>query len=89
MVIAASLVIFGIYYVGLIGGERLADEGLVHPFWSMWATNFIFLALGLWGLTRIGREAASSRGGGWDDLLRTLRRLIARPLKLARGQEAS
>lgn len=80
MVISASLVIFGIYYMGLIGGEQLADEGLVSPFWAMWVTNSIFLALGVWGIARIGREAATSRGGGWDDLLYTIKSTAARPL---------
>jgi hypothetical protein len=31
MVIAVSLAVFAVYYVGLIGGETLADEGTCTP----------------------------------------------------------
>lgn len=79
MVIAISLGIFAIYYVGLIGGEKLADEGYVDPFWAMWATNAIFLLLGIWGMFRIGYESSTSRGGGWDDLIHSLKTVLKRP----------
>jgi lipopolysaccharide export system permease protein len=67
MVIAASLGIFGIYYVGLIGGETLGDEGIVPPAVAMWMTNVVFALLGLWGISRLGREFGTSRGSGWGD----------------------
>src|SRR5690606_32408428 len=67
MVIAASLGIFGIYYVSLIGGERLADHGIIAPFWGPWAPNLLFGAIALWGLSRMGRETETSRGGGLED----------------------
>ena len=34
-----SFAIFGIYYVGLIGGETLADKGYMPPWLAMWAAN--------------------------------------------------
>jgi lipopolysaccharide export LptBFGC system permease protein LptF len=68
MVIAVSLAIFAVYYVGLIGGETLADEGYVHPTASAWMMNGIFGVLGLVGLLAIGREQSSSRGAGWGEL---------------------
>ena len=37
LVIGVSLLVFALYYVGLIGGESLANEGYVPPFWAMWA----------------------------------------------------
>jgi lipopolysaccharide export system permease protein len=73
MVIAASLGIFGIYYVGLIGGETLGDEGIVPPAVAMWLTNLLFALLGVWGLSRLGREFGSTRGSGWGDRPRWLR----------------
>jgi lipopolysaccharide export system permease protein len=79
MVIAVSLAIFTIYYMTLIGGEELADNGYVPAFWAMWAPNLVFFGVGLWGLTRIGKETATTRGGGWDDLLGSLRDAAARP----------
>ncbi|HEX6588717.1 MAG TPA: LptF/LptG family permease, partial [Longimicrobiales bacterium] len=81
MVIAISLGIFAIYYVGLIGGEKLADKGHADPFWAMWAPNAIFLLLGVWGMTRIGHESSTSRGGGWDDLWFTARRFVTKPFR--------
>ena len=68
MVIAISLLIFGIYYMSLIGGESLGNEGQIKPFWGPWAPNLFFLLLSIWGLARMGRETATSRGGGWSDL---------------------
>ena len=68
MVIAISLLIFGIYYMSLIGGESLGDKGTIKPFWGPWAPNLLFLLLSLWGLMRMGRETVNTRGGGWNEL---------------------
>jgi len=82
MVIAVSLTVFTIYYMCLIGGESLGDEGLASPMLVMWAPNILFLGLALWGLARIGREAATAAGGGWEDLFQSLRAVPALPLRL-------
>jgi lipopolysaccharide export system permease protein len=63
MVIAVSLGVFALYYVGLIGGETLADSGYVSPAGAMWAMNALFGVLGLVGLLRMGREQRTARGG--------------------------
>ena len=76
MVIALSLSIFGIYSISLIGGESLGDKGRVEPFWGPWAPNLIFLPFSLWALARIGRETATTRGGGWADLGSALKGVI-------------
>jgi lipopolysaccharide export system permease protein len=76
MVIASSFTIFGIYYMSLIGGEALGDRGAIDPFWGPWAPNIFFGAIALWALSRMGRETASSRGGGWDDLWQSLRGVV-------------
>jgi lipopolysaccharide export system permease protein len=86
MVIAISLTIFGIYYISLIGGESLGDDGLIEPFIGPWAPNFVFGLLALWGLTRIGRETSTTRGGDWDDLWRTTVQFLARPFRRRRGR---
>jgi lipopolysaccharide export system permease protein len=72
LVIAASSAIFAVYWVGLIAGEDVAERGLAPPWVTMWAPNMIFLTLGLIMVQRMGREAATMRGGGWDDLWWTL-----------------
>ena len=56
-----------INYISLIGGESLGDRGRVPPFWGPWAPNLIFGVIALWGLTRIGKETATARTGGWGD----------------------
>jgi lipopolysaccharide export system permease protein len=81
MVIAISLTIFGIYYISLIGGESLGDDGLIAPFVGPWAPNLAFGLLALWGLSRIGSETSTSRGGDWDDLWRTTVQFLGRPFR--------
>lgn len=84
MVIMVSLAVFAVYYAGLIGGESLADEGLLTPFWAMWGANLVFLVIGLWAVSRIGMESATSRGGGWEDLFHVLKRTAGWPLRRLR-----
>lgn len=45
--IAISIGLFVIYWAFLIGGEDLADRGLISAFWAMWAANFLIGAVGL------------------------------------------
>jgi lipopolysaccharide export system permease protein len=85
MVIATSLAIFGIYYVGLIGGESLGDRGYMPPVIAMWATNALFGVLGVIGFVRLGREQGTGRGSGWGDAPRLpawiRRRLVRRSVE--------
>jgi len=59
--------------VGLIGGESLANKGLVPPFWAMWGTNVVLTIVGVVLLFRMGREDSSGRGGHWGDRIDALR----------------
>ena len=73
LVIGVSLVVFSIYYVGLIAGEALADRDILTPFWAMWSTNILFTVVGLVLLARMGRESATARGGDLRELMDILR----------------
>ena len=76
LVIGVSLAVFALYYVGLIGGESLANKGIVPPFWAMWGTNVIMTLVGIVMLFRMGQDSGSGRGGGireWLDERRLLR----------------
>lgn len=84
LVIAASSGIFSVYWAGLIGGENLADNGVAPPAITMWVPNLVFGALGLWLFMTMGRESATSRGGGWDDLYWTVRKTLTAPFRAAR-----
>jgi lipopolysaccharide export system permease protein len=69
LVLLVSLIVFALYYVGLIGGEALANKGRLDPVWAMWGTNAVLTAVGLVLLLRMGREENSGRGGSWGDRL--------------------
>jgi lipopolysaccharide export system permease protein len=73
LVIGVSFAVFGLYYVGLIGGETLADKGYLPPWLAMWGTNIILALAGLALAARMGRESTTSRGGDFGELLTTLR----------------
>ena len=76
LVLLVSLVVFALYYVGLIGGESLANKGIMNPFWAMWGTNVILTAVGVVLLFRMGREDSSGRGGHWGDRVDRLREAL-------------
>lgn len=73
LTIGVSLVVFALYYVGLIAGESLARRGMVPPFLSMWGANLIFTALALFLLSRMGSENTTGRGGDFREMLRLVR----------------
>ncbi len=89
MTIAVSVAVFAVYWMGLIGGEKLADKGIVDPVIAMWTPNLVFLALGIGMSLRMGRWVATSRGGGWDDLVFTLKGVLRKPVEAVRDGGAS
>lgn len=62
LTIGVSLAVFGLYYVGLLGGEALADRDLVGPGVAMWSTNILLASIGLVLIARLGNEGSTSRG---------------------------
>jgi lipopolysaccharide export system permease protein len=83
LVIGVSIVVFGLYYVALIGGQALGVRGFVPPALAMWGANLLFGGIGLILLARMGRESATSRGGDARELVDTLRLWAARQLARA------
>jgi lipopolysaccharide export system permease protein len=68
MVVAASTGIFAIYWMGLIGGESLADRRVASPVVTMWISNVVFTVVGLLLVSRMGRAGSTVRGGGgWEE----------------------
>ena len=45
--VAASIGFFVIYWAFLIGGEELADRGIISPAVAMWSADFLLLILGV------------------------------------------
>ncbi|MFN2602970.1 MAG: LptF/LptG family permease [Gemmatimonadaceae bacterium] len=78
LTIGVSLVVFALYYVGLIAGESLARRGIIPPFISMWGANLIFTVLALFLLSRMGNENTSGRGGDIREALKALRSRLRR-----------
>lgn len=81
MVITASVLIFAIFWVSLIGGETLADRGYMSPAMSMWLANIILLPLGILLVSRMSSMVATARGGGWQDLFLTVLAALWRPFR--------
>ncbi len=61
LVVAGSILVFGIYYIGLIAGESLANRLVVPPFWAMWSSNILFASLGIFLLWRTHRAGTARR----------------------------
>ncbi|MFN0178465.1 MAG: LptF/LptG family permease [Gemmatimonadales bacterium] len=83
LVIGGGLLIFAIFYISMVGGESLADRGLVSPPLAMWFPNILVLGAGLIGLFRVNREFGSTRGGDLSDLIDGLVRVFRRAPKEA------
>lgn len=61
LVIGAGMIVFSVYYVGLIAGESLANRLILPPFVAMWLTNILMSALGVAGLWWVHRSGTVSR----------------------------
>jgi lipopolysaccharide export system permease protein len=85
MVIASSMVIFSIYYIGLIGGESLAGRGYLTPIVAMWMVNVLMTVLGCLGLATMGRETATSRSNAWDAMLQLFSDFAAQLMRRRRA----
>ena len=81
LVIGVSLGVFGLYYVGLIAGEALADRAILTPFWAMWAANILFTAVAILLFSRMNRASATSRGGDLSEIMDSLKGLLSRSRK--------
>lgn len=65
--LGVSIVVFGLYYICLMGGEALADKGMLPAYVAMWIANVIFALAGLVLLWRVESTTDTSRGGGLAD----------------------
>ena len=72
LVIGGGTLIFAIHYIGLTGGESLADRGHLAPWLAMWGPNIILTVLGVLGLLRVSRQTGSTRGGDFREILEAL-----------------
>jgi lipopolysaccharide export system permease protein len=56
MAAGISLIFFLIYWAFLIGGEKLADRGIVSPLWGIWSANILLTIVGILITIKNARE---------------------------------
>jgi lipopolysaccharide export system permease protein len=56
MAVGLSLMVFLVYYICLIGGEKLADRQILSPVIAMWVPNIIFGAAAAFLIRSATRE---------------------------------
>ncbi len=78
LVIGVSIIVFALYYVGLIVGEDLANKLILNPVVAMWMANVLFTIVGVAGLIRVQRHGGSARGGDASEAFDTVRAWLAR-----------
>ncbi len=88
--IGVSIVVFGLYYICLMGGEALADKGQLPAYVAMWIANVVFALAGVALLWRVESTTDTSRGGGFAEWRadRKARKALARAAK-DRGRETA
>ena len=74
-----SMGFFVLYWACLIGGEKLADRGILSPFLGMWAADLLIGAVGIYLTVRVAREQVIIR---WDFLSRLIPRRWRRSMGL-------
>lgn len=74
--ITLALAVFLLYYLCLVGGEKLSDRGLLAPWISMWSGNFLLLGLGIPLFVRSVKETSYLRLR-WPAPVRRLLRMEA------------
>jgi lipopolysaccharide export LptBFGC system permease protein LptF len=72
LVIGGSLIIFLAFYVLLIGGENLADKGVVSAEVAMYLPVALFTLAGLAAVASANREMGTARTAGLGEWLRDL-----------------
>jgi lipopolysaccharide export system permease protein len=77
LVIGASLGVFALYYICLIAGESMADDGVLPPWVAMWAANLVFTLVGVALFLRMGHEGSTARGGDLEELKERVRNWFA------------
>jgi lipopolysaccharide export system permease protein len=73
LVMGVGFLVFAIYYIGLIGGESLANKNIVSPFVAMWIDNIVFLIIGIVLIILMGNENTTSRGGQFAERVDAVR----------------
>jgi lipopolysaccharide export system permease protein len=55
--VSLALLVYLVYYLFLVGGEKLSDRGHLSPFLAMWLANIVLVAVGIPIFLRTVRES--------------------------------
>lgn len=77
MAAGISLIFFLMYWAFLMGGEKLADRGLLSAFWGMWSANVILLVMGIYLTVKSAKERVTISFGFFTKLVPKRFRTIA------------
>ena len=80
---SVSFGFFLLYWASLIGGEKLADRGIIAPWVGMWGANIVLGIIGFFLTVRMSRESMMIH---WSALYRFLPHSL-RPLVTSDGSE--
>jgi LPS export ABC transporter permease LptG len=78
-----SIFFFILYWITLIGGETLADNGRISPFLAMWSGNFI---VGIFGLYLVLLMVRESKGFSFSAIFLPMLKRAKNMLKLIAGR---
>jgi lipopolysaccharide export system permease protein len=68
--VGLSIGFFVLYWIFLIGGEKLADRDVISPFMGMWGGNILLLLVGIYLTYRVATEAPPMALTRWINTLR-------------------
>ena len=87
MVLGITVIVVGIYYIGLVAGEAMADRLKLTPFWGMWMGNVLFSITGAYFMVKVQHSGATARGGDWHETLEGIKGWFAarRPRRRSSG----
>lgn len=89
MAAGTSFGFFLLYWAFLIGGEELADNRMISPFWAMWLANVTVGTAGIYLVISAIRESSLLNPGALRALFQRLRKDPSERLAVARRGENS
>lgn len=66
---AISLAFYILYWASLIGGEKLADRGIISPLLGMWGGDILIFIIGVFLILKVNNESLNLPGKKWGELI--------------------
>lgn len=78
--VGLSIGFFVLYWIFLIGGEKLADRNVIEPWEGMWGGNILLGALGIYLVWRVATERPSFSIAKYFSFIRFRKKATSEPL---------